>query len=130
MTLDVTIGKIIADEIYDDTINPMYWIKQCPDSETPICDIDHTLWIVEAYRSGSTEFWNFFFNHVGKMYKEMRSNPNSNDRDVVCITPFLDRINSLNTPSDPTHADRMKWLKYWCNKAVELYGKEAGMMFT
>ena len=127
MTIDVTIGKAVLRN-FD---NKAYaYVDQCPDADKNICEQEYTLWEKEAYRSGSTGFWEFFFEAMGEIYNLMRDNPRSNDLDVAYIKPFIKQINSLQTPKDPYHKDRMKWFKYWCNKAVELYDDDAGIMFS
>ena len=129
MTLDVTIGKIVTD--YDFYGNkPTFWVESCPNAEQNICNSKYTDWPKEAYRSGSTAFWEFFQKQVGQIYYDMRDHPNSNDRGVSYIKPFLERINALTESNDDVDKDRMKWLKYWCNKAVELYDSMAGIMFS
>ena len=128
MTLDVTIGKIYLDEGLSE-IRPVYWVQGCPESEVDICEEEHTLWTKESYRSGSSDFWKFFKEIVGDVYYEMREHPNHNDHETAYLKPFIERINTLPTPSSPINQDRMKWFKHWCNKAVELYEDKAAIMF-
>jgi len=141
MTLDVKIGKIVIDPI-DPDLKDWIWeagsctvrvnIEQCPDLDYDLCPKEHTFAPREAYRSGSIPLWDFFQKGPArKIYHAMRDNPNSNDRDVARIKPLLDEINKL-----PDHLgtevddDRMKWFKFWCNRAVELYGDLAGVRFS
>jgi len=128
MTLDVTIGEIYLDKDLSE-IKPIYWVRCCPESETEICDEEYTLWTKESYRSGSSSFWKFFKEDIGDIYYEMREHPYHNDHETAYLKSFIDRINALPTPEDEFNQDRMKWFKYWCNKAVELYGDKAAIMF-
>ena len=125
MTMDVKIGKKTGDNT----------IEQCPDSDTNICDPAFTRWPKESYRSGSNvSFWRFFMknNDLKKIYLEMRKHPNSNDLDLASLKPFANKINKIKESdfSDDLDKDRLKWLKYWSNKAVKLYGEEAAIMFS
>lgn len=135
MTLDVTIGKIIfsePDPEWDETYTVYVDVEQCPDIDYDLCKSPElTLWPRSAYRSGSTGFWKFFELKTGNLYYKMRDHPGSNDRDVCRIKPIIDQINQLpdKTGTD-IDDDRMKWLKFWCNRAIELYGDLAGVMFT
>lgn len=148
MTLDVKIGKIIIDKLDPDwdescestVVRPN--VEQCPDIDYDLCvpltgspfdrtEKGFTCWPRSAYRSGSTPFWDFFRNHLPEIYNKMRDNPNSNDRDVARIAPLIKDIRAL--PDDcgsDIDNDRMKWFKFWCNRAVELYGDEAGVGFS
>jgi len=138
MTLDVSIGlikfgKLKKNDVADyESCNVMRAldIKRCPDSEADICDPERTLSAKEAYRSGSTSFWDFWDNCTYELYHSMRDYPNSNDTDIAFLKPVIDDINALPDPTDEGNADRMKWLKYWANKAVELYGDRAGIRFS
>ncbi|MDP3989718.1 MAG: hypothetical protein Q8Q01_00765 [archaeon] len=125
MTLDVRIGKKIGDSS----------VEQCPDAKENICDPLHTNWPTESYRSGNNfSFWKFFTKNkdLKAIYLEMRKHPNTNDLDLALIKPFLKRINKLKDADfvNEVDKDRLKWLKYWSNKAVELYGNEAAILFS
>ena len=141
MTLDIKIGKIIVEQPDPDLKD---WIdedgscvvradvEQCPDLDYDLCPKEHTIGPREAYRSGSIPLWEFFQDGPAKeVYRKMRFYPNSNDRDVARVMPLLEEINKL-----PDHLgsevddDRMKWFKFWCNQAVELYGDLAGVRFS
>lgn len=55
-----------------------------------------------------------------------------NDAECIQIKPFIKRILALNS-KDFCHAackDRLKWLQYWCKKAIELYDEDAAISFT
>lgn len=139
MTLDVTIGYVEPNtEPYDDQIHPSFDVIQCPNADHDVCNPEYTMDAKESYRSGSfgeDGFWAFWKRKSLKLsaiYFEMRENPDSNDRDVAYLKPFIERINAI-PESDFTEAvdlDRLKWLKYWVNKAIELYGDKAGIMFS
>lgn len=125
MTLDVRIGKKTSENS----------VEQCPDAKENICDSAHTNWPAESYRSGNNvAFWKFFTRNkdLKAIYLEMRKHPNTNDLDIALLKPFLKRINKLKELNfiDEIDKDRLKWLKYWSNKAVELYGDEAAIMFS
>jgi hypothetical protein len=62
----------------------------------------------------------------------MRKHPDTNDLDLALIKPFLKRINKLKDSDfvNEVDKDRLKWLKYWSNKSVELYGNEAAILFS
>lgn len=128
MTLDVTIGKIIINK--DENNRAFISIKQCPNSKKHICDKQYTFVPTESYRSGSSGLWNFFKSYVGDLYFQWREHPDTNDLDIAFIKPVIKKIIKLKDPVESIEYDRMKWLKYWCQKAVKLYGKNAGIMFT
>lgn len=146
MTLDVTIGKIIVEEFnpeYPDEVIVNVGVEPCPDLEYDLCEsmkgdpyggtgTGYTRYPRSPYRSGSTPFWGFFRHYMPALYKKMRAHPDSNDRDVARLQPVINEINAL--PDSPLNCacdvDRMKWFKFWCNRAVELYGKEAGIEFS
>lgn len=120
MTLDVTIGRKLKDDVV-----------QCPDSDKDICNPNLTNHPREAYRSGSSDFWSFWRRRgLADIYLSMRKNPNSNDIDIALLKPFIKRINALKEPLSIIDKDRLKWLKYWSNKATELCGEEAAIMFS
>lgn len=131
MTLDVQIGKIIIDHSEGrDKLKAFMHVKMCPKAKEDICDPKHTFTPREAFRSGSSGLWNFFQSYVSDLYFKWRDHPDSNDLDVGFIEPVINEILALKEPDGPIEKDRMHWLKYWCRKAVELYGKNAGIMFT
>lgn len=137
MTLDVTIGKLIRrgfdvegeSEDRHIHINEVFWVNQCPKSDVAICNPEHTLWTHESYRSGSSEFYEFF--DMIPFYRRMKWN-RTNDTDIAFLKPLIDKINELKEEDFGTerHKDRLKWFKHWSNKAVELYGDDAAIMFT
>jgi len=125
MTLDVIIGKLAYTE-GDYGLG----IEECPLESYDVCDPEYTMYPRRANRSGSTGFWDFFFDHVGNTYMWMRNCPDSNGPEVVALKEFIDEINALpDNCNNLGHNDRMKWFKFWCNRAVELYGDEAGIKF-
>ena len=127
MTLDVTIGKIVIENCENKAHTS---VEECPRSENTVCDSNHTLWATESYRSGSSGFWEFWSVHCNCIYHALRDHPNTNDRDVGYLKPCIDDINNLSDEcGSDANSDRMKWFKHWANKAVELYGDDAGIMF-
>ncbi len=123
MTLDVTIGRY--ERIQDKII-----VKQCAPVHFDVCQHEFTLWEREAYRSGSTGFYEFFKYCVGSLYYSIRSFPNSSDQEIIKLWPIIDKIQNLSIPDDTLDKDRMVWLKYWTKRAVDLYGKEAAIQFS
>jgi hypothetical protein len=141
MTLDVTIGEIIGAgpynggdirvKVYGDNHEIIADVKQCPKADKDICDKGLTLWPRESYRSGSSAFWDFFTDGpLCELYLKMRNYPGSNDWDVAYLAPVADEITNIKEFGDEVDRDRLKWLKYWVAKAVELYGNKAGIQFT
>jgi hypothetical protein len=125
MTLDVTIGKLKGTRYLD----------QCPNAETDISNPKLSYWSRESYRSGSTEFWSFWLNKnakLAKIYMNMRKNPWTNDFDRSKLKPFEKEILSIPESEFPDEVDkdRLRWLKYWVAKAIELYGDKAGITFS
>lgn len=124
MTLDVTIGEITLEP---NGLN----VIECPAADHNICNPAYTLHPKESYRSGSHDFWIFWRTYCGKLYYIFREHPCSNDPDIAKLKPHIDKINALsNQCEDETNKDRMMWFKYWANKAVELYGVNAGIKFS
>lgn len=119
MTLTVIIGKIGIPNNTDCSI------EECPMESYDVCNPEYTQYPDRAFRSGSG-MCDFFDLHVTAIYKEiMRLKERS-----VPIKPFIDRINALpDDLCDDSHNDRMKWLKFWCNRAVGLYGDKAVIEF-
>ena len=123
MTLDITIGKIVEE---NNELN----VEMCPKSETNICNPNSTLWANESYRSGGSDLWEFWEHHCNSLYFSLREHPHTNDKDIAKLSHVIDEINLL--PDDlltQNDNDRMLWFKYWSNKAVELYGDNAGIEF-
>jgi hypothetical protein len=136
VTLDVSIGKVIT-ERDEETNKPFLAVECCPDATYSIADPTYTLYPKGAYRSGSTTFWEFFLKDskkLRKIYMSMRKNPFTNDFDVAYLKPYSQQIQSLRIKdfreNNKLTRDRLKWLQYWTKKAVELYGEEAGIMFS
>ena len=132
MTLDVTIGKVIV-ERDEENGHAFVWIEQCPDADFDVSALSFMINPREAYRSGSSSFWRFWRKNdvLGVVYEEMRNNSDTNDMDVIFLEKYVERINQVQENSFDTEVDkdRLRWLKYWVNKAVELYGKDAGISF-
>ena len=131
MTLDVRIGKA---QIKDYDNHFIVDVVKCPELDYDLCKPCFTLWPRESYRSGSTEFWEFFTHNpeIRKIYHQMRDFPDCNDYEVIKIIPFIDKINALSIQDfkKDSHKDRLKWLKFWCKKAIELYGDLAAISFS
>jgi len=127
MTLDITIGKVCVDRMD----NKAYIaVSACPPTSYDVCDSEYTIYPRAAYRSGSVGFHEFFDKYLNDIYVEMQDHPDTNDQDVAFITHWIDRINVLQDQCDePASTDRMKWLKFWCNRAVALYGEDAAIEF-
>lgn len=132
MTLDVTIGKVILSRCGDLYEIPYIDVESCPLADHDICSKDFTLWQRESYRSGSTDFRDFFHKCVGDFYEEYHGERGTDDADTVYLLPVIEQIRALkvNKLWKPADTDRMNWLKYWCERAVELYGAEAGIRFS
>jgi len=127
MTLDVTIGTVFIERID----NKAYLgVNHCPRETYDVCDPSCTIYPRDAYRSGSTGFHEFFEKYLYRIYVEMRDHPDTNDQDVAFITQWIDRINELEDECDESvSSDRMRWLKFWCARAVALYGEDAAIEF-
>ncbi len=123
MTLDVTIGKY--ERIQDKII-----LKECAPVHFDVCQREFTLWVREAYRSGSTGLFEFFQYYVGSLYYSIRSFPESNDTEIIKLWPIIGDIQKLPMPSNALDKNRMIWLKFWTKRAVDLYGKEAAIQFS
>lgn len=120
MTLTVIIGKIRtpSDEIPN--------IDECPSEAYDVCDPKYTIYPRRSIRSGSSNMRDFFDCITAEIYTNAISDPT----EIVFIKPVIGTINDLiDDCEDVVHNDRMKWLKFWCNRAVELYGDEAGIEF-
>jgi hypothetical protein len=65
-----------------------------------------------------------------KYYKRIDVHRNSASEAFTPLKPILDQVNSPpDTFEKEVDRDRMKWLKYWINHAVKLYGDEAYITF-
>jgi len=120
MTLSVFIGKI------DPHRDGIPYIDMCPSESYDVCDPEYTIYPRKALRSGADDMRDFFDGLPDEIYINTISDPD----EMVLIEAVIGAINAL--PDDignPCHNDRMKWLKFWCNRAVELYGDEAGIEF-
>ncbi|MEK6881949.1 MAG: hypothetical protein AABY22_20190, partial [Nanoarchaeota archaeon] len=105
-------------------------VEQWPNEEDG-CTKEDTIHPNEAYRSGSTLGMIEFFDEVmPKLIKKLRPE-SSNDFQIAKIKPFLEEINNLKYDGDNKyHHKRLHWLKFWCNRAVELYGDDAVIAFS
>jgi hypothetical protein len=128
MTLDVRIGQaqLICEEGHF-----MAHVALCPKADGNICKPTYTAWPDESYRSGSTEFWDFFHTpELEEIYLEMRHYPNSNDLDIVALLPFLPKIQAIPRLGTDADKDRLLWLKHWSQVAVDLFGDQAAISFS
>ena len=147
MTIDITIGKLkklsfeegLKEQLdneyiytYKSTfcVTDFLDIEQCP-PEDDDCTEEDTMYPGEAYRSGSISGMTEFFEIVlPDLINDIRANRN-NDRQYTLIEPFIEKINLLIYEGDvKQHNKRLHWLKFWCNRAVELYGEEAVILFS
>ena len=120
MTLTVKIGRIGAP-----SDNCLESIDECPQATFDVCDPEYTIYPRRAYRSG---FYEFFDICLPSIYRKIATHPEN----AVPIIPLIDEINALPDTcvcNDVATDDRMKWFKFWCNHAVELYADEAGIEF-
>ena len=147
MTVDITIGRLKVktfDEVmkekleewnftYKSTfeITEFLEVQPCP-SENDGCSKEDTIYPNEPQRSGSiSAMSDFMRNVVGKDLDDYFREMKSNDRQFARIKPVIDKINKLEyTGEEKMHHTRLKWLKFWCNRAVELYGDEAVIEFS
>ncbi len=136
MTLDVKIGKRMVQHENGEDVE---YVKMCAPVHFDVCNPEHTLWEREAYRSGSTGFWDFWMKpYMKDMYLTMRKHPRSNDIDIAPLLPFLKDIKKLPSSQfqngvkviDDLDFDRLEWFKFWALRAVNLYGKEAYISFS
>ena len=147
MTIDITIGKIkiktlnnVIKEELDNyyTINSnntfslvnFLDIEQCP-NENDGCTIDDTIYPNSAYRSGSICGMSDFFSDVMPDLIEKLRPIKSNDSQYTYIKPYIKEINKLQYNGDNKYnIKRLHWFKFWCNRAVELYGEKAVILFS
>lgn len=131
MAMAVKIGKIVD----FDCENELYkQVEQCPNADTNICNSENTVFPKSALRMFSVDSWESWessSNELHTLYESMREYPDLDGPEVIRLKPFIKDINKLpdDHPEDD-HVDRMKWFKYWSNKAVELYGECAGIQFS
>ena len=147
MTVDITIGKIKKKdmkEVLQETLENCFTVshetkfslidfldvEQCPNEEDG-CTEEDTINPGESYRSVSIFAISEFMNLVlGDLEKQLRP-ISTNDPQISMIRPYIDEINNLEYNGDDLyHKRRLNWLKFWCNRALQLYGDEAGIMFS
>jgi hypothetical protein len=144
MTIDITVGKIVfkCDEDiaeylkslnyfrYDQIdLHKLFYVEQCPDEDVG-CTQDDTHFPGSAYRSGNSSAVSDFFCKVAPELYDILCPKKTNDMQVTRINLHIEAINALKPIGEHCHDKRLHWLKFWCNKAVELYGKEAVIKFT
>ena len=147
MTIDITIGKLrikTVEEVIKNELKEIYKInnesrfritdfveiEQCPDEEDG-CTEEDTIFPNSAYRSGSISgMCDFFRNVIPNLIRKIRI-IETNDTQYTKIKPFLEEINRIQYDgNDLQHKRRLHWLKFWCNKSVELYSDDAVIMFS
>jgi len=128
MSLGVSIGKRITEMRGEKEVEG---VQCCPDADHEICDQEFTRWTKESYRNGTGDFWHFWEHYVGSLFQRMSvERLNSAGEPLAQLKPILDEINLLSDAlTSRADQDRMKWFKYWANRAVELYGDEAYITF-
>jgi hypothetical protein len=128
MSLGVSIGRRITEKRGEKDVEG---VECCPDADHEICDSEFTRWTKESYRNGSSDFWQFWEVRVGSLFQRMNVDKiNSAGEPLAQLKPVLEEINLLSeTLPSRIDQDRMKWFKYWTNRAVELYGDEAYITF-
>lgn len=144
MTIDITIGKIVfksGEDIaaylksmeffrYDQfDLCELFDVDQCPDEDDG-CTQEDTIFPGTAYRSGSISAISEFFRKVAPELYDIFCPHKSNDMQVTRLHAHIEAVNELKPIGEHYHDKRLHWLKFWCNKAVELYGKEAVIKFT
>ncbi len=133
MTLDVTIGKIEIfheeDRGHEKDIAASVIVAECPVLDYDLCNPKYTAWPRKSWRSGNTMlFFGFFETYLPEIYNMFFDEECVES--VFFLQPVIKEIKGLKMPKDPRQADRMLWLKFWCERAVDLYGQDAGIMFN
>jgi len=147
MTIDITIGKLKVKnfgEVMKEKLGCYYTfdyenvfrmtefleVEQCPD-DIDGCTQEDTIYPNSSYRSGATTAMSEFFREsMPDLINKIRPKA-SNDLQVTRIKPFIDDINKLEyNGKEKMHKVRLNWLKFWCNRAVKLYGNEAVISFS
>lgn len=147
MTIDITIGKLkikSLNQFLSETLNENWTtthkhtisavelleVEQCPD-EPDGCTKEDTAWPNSAYRSGSIGgMWDFFDKVMPELIGMIKT-VSTNDKQITKIKPFIIEINNLEyNGTEEQHRKRLHWFKFWCNRALELYGEEAVIEFT
>ena len=143
MTIDIKIGKLkiktteelVKERIKDKSSDTIWLIEvvkvvECPE-ENDGCTSEDTIFPNRAYRSGSNTGISKFFNDVMPGLISKLRPIKSNDYQVSLIKPHIEEINNLvYKGNDEYHIKRLQWLKFWCNRAVELYDNEAAISFS
>lgn len=114
MTIDTTIGRILSNGKH---------VMKCPRAEHNICNPQYTNHPRDSYRSGSSKLRQFWQTSCGEFY-------NTLEEEITPLKQYQEQINKLDANDNAINTDRMLWLKYWTNKAVELYGDDAGIQFA
>lgn len=98
----------------------------------PFADFDVVSKELEPWNARTPYFrgWEFF--QSLDIYYRMRYYPRSNDRDIAFIMPVLPEILALSDHNESVYYYdfQMVRFKYWCAKAVSLYGSKAAIEFS
>lgn len=145
MTIDITIGKltikswetVLAEKLEDrvftgeDTISSVDFLEvnQCPEKEDG-CTLEDTAFPNSAYRSGGIGSMSNFFTKVMSVLIEKIRPYHNNDLQISRIKPFIEEIMRLKySGTNDLDKKRLHWFKFWCSRAVELYGEDAVIKF-
>lgn len=148
MTIRIEIGKLkilkfedVIRKLFEDYYSVSYKqkltaemfmdIELCP-SEIDGCTKDDTIYPNEPIRDGPTiDLYEWIHTVFDSELVECLYPNKTNDTQYTLIKPLIERIN-LVTYDGPTlmHKIRLKWFKFWCNKAVELYGDDAVIQWS
>lgn len=143
MTCDIVIGKITAkipDNWFEEgsygeaCFEPpdAYYVEKCPDADHDISSQEATIASPrEAIRyMASSPAYKVFVEGMPEIWEAWFESSQHDMKGIGRIKPAIDKINKIPLPDDFYEKDRMIWFKYWCNKAVELYGEYAGIEFS
>ena len=138
MTLDIKIGKLVQlEEGYThdnvmDGLNPDHsYVEVCPESNEDVCDPEHTIYPKSAYRSGGYgSFPGFIRVYLPRMYQELGVSG------IARLSRYYPEIMVMPDGADKSgyknglDKDRIHWFKHWSKVATDLYGDDAGVMFS
>lgn len=127
MTLKVTIGEIYkGNESEELTVNP------CPSMNKNMVKSAYTTHPKEAIRDGS-DLWLFFqLPPLITLFPKFNGGRSLGEYPVtIPLQPIAKNINALELVlEDKSNQERLRWLKYWTAKAVQLFGERAGIEFS
>ena len=103
-------------------------VQQCP-NENDGCTQEDTAHPNESYRSGSGAAISKFLDNSG-LY-DVLFKLHSNDEQIYKLKSVIKEINEAKLLSTNFYDERrLHWLKFWSNKAIELYGDNAAISFS